>query len=104
MLGRPESSGEVLVCCWQVRMDGSDGRTDLRMSIPRDTGVFVRSTAKPDGSMLLMGARAACTLCALLSWLVNRPCLSRILHSFHMPTCCWQHVQKHPRARDSVSR
>lgn len=43
---------------WQVRMDGSDGRTDLRMCMPRDTGVFVRSTAKPDGSMLLMGARS----------------------------------------------
>ena len=39
-------------------MDGSDGRTDLRMSVPSDTGVFARSTAKPDGSMLLMGARA----------------------------------------------
>lgn len=49
-------------------MDGSDGRTDLRMSMPQDTGVFVRSTAKPDGSMLLMGARSVS-----LSVLLLRP-------------------------------
>ena len=39
-------------------MDGSDGRVDLRMRTPGDTGAFVRTTAKADGSMLLMGARA----------------------------------------------
>ena len=38
-------------------MDGSDGRTDLRMSIPEHSACFVRTTAKPDGSHLLLGAR-----------------------------------------------
>jgi hypothetical protein len=36
-------------------MDGSDGSTDLRMSIPDSTAVFIRSTTKPDGSVLLQG-------------------------------------------------
>ena len=36
-------------------MDGSDGRTDLRMSIPATSGCFVRTTAKRDGSLLLIG-------------------------------------------------
>ncbi len=39
----------------QVRMDGSDGSTDLRMSIPDSSGCFVRTTAKRDGSLLLIG-------------------------------------------------
>ena len=38
-------------------MDGSDGLTDLRMRMPEDTGAFVRSSPKADGSMLLLGAR-----------------------------------------------
>ena len=49
-------------------MDGSDGKTDLRMNLPQDAGCFVRSTAKPDGSLLLMGVPAdsmACTHSAL---------------------------------------
>ena len=41
--------------CWQVRMDGSDGCTDLRMSIPDNSACFVRNTAKRDGSLLLIG-------------------------------------------------
>lgn len=41
----------------QVRMDRSDGRTDLRMSIPETSGCFVRTTAKRDGSLLLIGGR-----------------------------------------------
>lgn len=36
-------------------MDGSDGQTDLRMSIPENSACFVRTTAKPDGSLLLLG-------------------------------------------------
>ncbi len=39
----------------QVCMDGSDGSTDLRMSVPDSTGVFVRTTSRPDGSLLLLG-------------------------------------------------
>ena len=42
-------------CKWQVRMDGSDGGTDLRMSIPENSACFVRLTAKQDGSLLLLG-------------------------------------------------
>ena len=38
-----------------VRMDGSVGRTDLRMSIPGSSACFVRTTAKADGSLLLLG-------------------------------------------------
>ena len=38
-------------------MDGSNGRTDLRMSIPEHCACFLRTTAKPDGSHLLLGAR-----------------------------------------------
>lgn len=38
-----------------VRMDGSDGRTDLRMFIPGSSACFVRTTAKADGSLLLLG-------------------------------------------------
>ena len=38
-----------------VRMDGSHGRTDLRMSIPSSSACFVRTTAKADGSLLLLG-------------------------------------------------
>lgn len=38
-----------------VRMGGSDGRTDLRMSIPGSSACFVRTTAKADGSLLLLG-------------------------------------------------
>ncbi len=36
-------------------MDGSDGSTDLRMSIPENSACFVRTTAKQDGSLLLLG-------------------------------------------------
>ena len=41
----------------QVRMDGSDGQTDLRLAIPEHCACFLRMTAKPDGSHLLLGAR-----------------------------------------------
>ena len=44
----------------QVRMDGSDGCTDLRMSIPDSSGCFVRTTAKRDGSLLLIGELHHC--------------------------------------------
>jgi hypothetical protein len=43
-----------------VRMDGSDGRTDLRMSIPSCSACFVRTTAKSDGSLLLLGEPFSC--------------------------------------------
>ena len=36
-------------------MDGSDGCTDLRMSVPDNSACFVRTTAKQDGSLLLIG-------------------------------------------------
>lgn len=46
----------------QARMDGSDeSGTDLRMSVPDSTGAFMRTTARPDGTVLLMGA--LCTQC-----------------------------------------
>lgn len=38
-----------------VLMDGSDGRTDLRMFIPGSSACFVRTTGKADGSLLLLG-------------------------------------------------
>lgn len=38
-------------------MDGSDGCTDLRMSVPDNSACFVRTTAKQDGSLLLIGER-----------------------------------------------
>ena len=41
-------------------MDGSHGcGTDLRMAMPASTGAFFRSSSKPDGTLLLMGALAA---------------------------------------------
>ncbi|KAK9905768.1 hypothetical protein WJX75_005992 [Coccomyxa subellipsoidea] len=47
-------------CYPEVRMDGSDGSaTDLRMSLPESTGAFVRTTARPDGTVLLEGASEA---------------------------------------------
>lgn len=39
----------------QVRMDGSDGQTDLRMSMPDNVGAFYRSSTKPDGTALCLG-------------------------------------------------
>ena len=39
-------------------MDGSNGCTDLRMSIPDNSACFVRNTAKRDGSLLLIGELA----------------------------------------------
>ncbi len=41
--------------CFQVRMDGSDGQTDLRMSMPQNVGAFYRESTKPDGSVLCLG-------------------------------------------------
>ncbi len=43
--------------CFQVRMDGSDGQTDLRMSMPQNVGAFYRESTKPDGSILCLGER-----------------------------------------------
>ncbi|KAL3136782.1 hypothetical protein ABBQ38_005496 [Trebouxia sp. C0009 RCD-2024] len=40
----------------EVRMDGSDGHTDLRMSMPDNVGAFYRSSTKSDGSALCLGA------------------------------------------------
>ena len=39
----------------QVRMDGSDGKTDLRLNKSDSLGIYHRSTTKPDGSVLLVG-------------------------------------------------
>ena len=36
-------------------MDGSDGQTDLRMSMPQNVGAFYRESTKPDGSVLCLG-------------------------------------------------
>lgn len=36
-------------------MDGSDGHTDLRMSMPDNVGAFYRSSTKSDGSALCLG-------------------------------------------------
>ncbi len=41
--------------CIQVLMDGSDGQTDLRMSMPQNAGAFYRESTKPDGSALCLG-------------------------------------------------
>lgn len=38
-------------------MDGSDGRTDLRLSHPDSIGVYHRSSTKPDGTALLIGSQ-----------------------------------------------
>lgn len=43
-------------CYPEVRMDGSDGRTDMRMSVPNNVGAFYRESTKPDGSALCLGA------------------------------------------------
>ena len=43
----------------QVRMDGSDGRTDMRMSMPHNVGAFYRESTKPDGSALCLGQTLA---------------------------------------------
>ena len=37
-------------------MDGSDGRTDLRLSKPDSLGMYNRFSLKEDGSMLLIGS------------------------------------------------
>lgn len=62
----------------QVRMDGSHGcGTDLRMSMPASTGAFFRSSSKPDGTLLLMGAHlpyiepsfvSDCNMTSRISW------------------------------------
>lgn len=39
-----------------VRMDGSDGLTDLRLSMPGSTGVFLRTGGADGDSYLLLGA------------------------------------------------
>ncbi len=50
--------------CFQVRMDGSDGQTDLRMSMPQNVGAFYRESTKPDGSALCLGEHLhGCCLC-----------------------------------------
>lgn len=43
------------MCGEQVRMDGSNGGLDMRMSVPESLGAFHRTTGKPDGSLLLLG-------------------------------------------------
>jgi hypothetical protein len=39
----------------QVKMDGSDGRTDLRLSHPDSLAFYHRYTTKMDGSALYVG-------------------------------------------------
>jgi len=39
----------------QVRMDGSDGRTDLRLAHPDSLAIYHRDTTKMDGSVLYIG-------------------------------------------------
>ena len=42
----------------QVRMDGTNGKADLRMSMPENVGAFYRSSTKPDGTVLCLGRAA----------------------------------------------
>ena len=39
-----------------ARLDGSDGRVDVRIRYPDSVGAFARTSAAPDGTCLLMGA------------------------------------------------
>ena len=52
-------------------MDGSEGHTDLRMSMPGNVGAFYRGSTKPDGSALCLGKKDCCTsrsdMCATMS-------------------------------------
>ena len=49
-------------------MDGSDGQTDLRMSMPQNVGAFYRESTKPDGSALCLGEHPhGCCLCTFCS-------------------------------------
>lgn len=42
-----------------ARLDGSDGRVDVRVPLPAAGGAFVRRSSRPDGSALLLGAPRA---------------------------------------------
>ena len=43
----------------QMRMDGSDGHNDLRMTAPDCMGAFYRHSTRADGSVLCLGEQAA---------------------------------------------
>lgn len=87
----------------QVRMDGSDrSATDLRMSLPESTGAFVRTTAKPDGTVLLEGTLYA-SKCKHLKFASS--CMRRVLvqdwvteaamHSMERNECDWRDSPRH---------
>ena len=60
-------------------MDGSDGQTDLRMSMPHNVGAFYRESTKPDGSALCLGDRQLLLL--MQCWLfICKSCV---------PNCSW---------------
>ena len=44
-------------------MDGSDGHTDLRMSMPDNVGAFYRGSTKSDGSALCLGTHLSISAC-----------------------------------------
>ncbi|KAK9820202.1 hypothetical protein WJX72_007430 [[Myrmecia] bisecta] len=71
-------------CYPQVRMDGSQSRTDLRMSIPESTGAFFRSTSKPDGSILCLGAPTEVMKARQLhaASLQAQPAPAQVMHDF----------------------
>lgn len=52
---------EVLACLHscahqlQVLMDGTNGKADLRMSMPENVGAFYRASTKVDGTILCLG-------------------------------------------------
>ena len=54
-------------------MDGSDGRTDLRLSHPDSLGIYHRSSSKPDGSALLIGTPSLRAVKAMTFTLWIRP-------------------------------
>ena len=51
---RQLTTGRVAIMV-QVRMDGTNGKADLRMSVPENVGAFYRSSTKPDGTVLCLG-------------------------------------------------
>ena len=67
----------------QVRMDGSDGRTDMRMSVPNNVGAFYRESTKPDGSALCLGQDIAAT---------NKLTACVHAYSVHAMSCCSNHA------------
>ena len=52
-------------------MDGSDGKTDLRMRMPECTGAFFRSGVKADGTVLLLGENITILLLLLLNYILS---------------------------------